>query len=457
MLALAFLAVTQVQFHFVGSEFSNAVYHVGCLTGRLPCTNSLFVKFWNEDHRASKTDGANLDEFKAIMQRVEDAAPSAVAAPFLANYAGFYPALRVRTSIMAAALESNSGKSFASRTSKVLSLEDRQRIGAIFDHFKQRLHPWWISTGKKVATSKLSLMRAQMKKMKGEALASEMAAFLESNFSSKHVYLHAIPSPFPKSPDATANPIGNHFCMEVIDKVDGPGSAAIALHELVHSFYDSAPTERHIELMNQFVNSTEPTAQSYYEFLNEAIATGAQLLLLERNGIKEDDPYHDPFIPRLAKSIVPELKDALQKKTTLFNGFHANYLRAGSAELGAEAKSAHFWLQSTGILTSEKNKVLETDFREQVRPRFTVTREDELKQFSNLNAVRLMTYDELPSTPQVLSSLRSHRGFVYVTPRGSKAKEFFVAGRDQAAIRDLLKKLVSEKQLPESGLVLSIE
>jgi len=460
MLALAFVAITQVQFHFVASEFSNAVYHVGCLTSRLPCTNSVFDKFWNEEYHVNQTDAAHLNEFKEIMGRVENAAPAPLPAPFPANYLAFYPSLRLRSKVMAAALESNSGKGFISRSSTVLSKDDRQRIGNIFDYFTRRLHPWWLSTGKQIANSKLKDMRLQMKKAKGEALASEMAAFLESTFSSKDVYLHAIPSPSPKSSEATANPVDNHFCMEVTDETEGTGAASIALHELVHSFYDAAPLKRHMELMDQFLASPEPAAQSFYEFLNEAIATGAQLLLMELSGVKDDDdPYHDPYIPRLGKSVVPILKQALAKRQTLFGGFANDYLTAGAAALGPDSRSAHFWLQSAGILTSEANRSLERSFRNEIHPRYTVNTLAEVNQFPNLNIVRLETYNEVAPDPVALEELelKSRRGFIYLMQRGTKAKIFLIAGRTQATVEEMIKALANVKEMPPEGLVIAFE
>src|SRR4051794_12822015 len=51
----------------------------------------------------------------------------------------------------------------------------------------------------------------------------------------------------------------------------------------------------------------------------------------ERKGTKGDDPYHHPYIPRVARSTLSILKDELAKHGTLLDGFVDRYISAGKA------------------------------------------------------------------------------------------------------------------------------
>jgi hypothetical protein len=77
MLLLALVVAAPLHFHFDASEFANAVYHVGCLTGRLACTKTVYTKFWNEKYNVTREDGARFDEFRKIFEQLEDAAAKA--------------------------------------------------------------------------------------------------------------------------------------------------------------------------------------------------------------------------------------------------------------------------------------------------------------------------------------------------------------------------------------------
>ena len=81
----------------------------------------------------------------------------------------------------------------------------------------------------------------------------------------------------------------NHFFMEFVPP-PGPDDAAkrivrgkmvvgVAVHELVHALYDSAPVGMHLSVMRQFVAASDPGAASMYAFVNEAIATAVAAMV----------------------------------------------------------------------------------------------------------------------------------------------------------------------------------
>jgi hypothetical protein len=290
MLFLAVAALAPLHFHVDLSEFANAVYHVACLTDRIACSKPIFAKFWNEEYHVTEQDGARFDDFRATMEGLENAAGDIPPAPFMPNFAGYYPPFRLRVRIVAAALGAKSAADFRRRVAPLADAEAVDHLARILDAVEKRLHPWWVSTGEPTVRPKLKGLEAQMKKLGAPALARDVAEFLEVGDAGRDVYLHAIPSPGFAGSDATASPTLNHFCMEIIHEFDAAAVTAIAVHELTHSLYELAPAEKKMALMQAFVASPDPAAQGLYMYLNEAVATAIQLLFLERNGQHDDDP-----------------------------------------------------------------------------------------------------------------------------------------------------------------------
>ncbi|HMF76473.1 MAG TPA: hypothetical protein VK604_12490, partial [Bryobacteraceae bacterium] len=216
MLALALLASISLHFHYDASEFTNAVYHVSCLTGRVPCTNSVFTRFWNDEFHVTRDDGAQLDAWLEIFRKLESAAPAPASAPLLPNYASYYPSMKLRHSIIAAAVESRSSEDFRRRAAKLTNPSDAARLSQVLQHFQRRLHPWWLATGRHSVKTHIRQVRREMRASELMPLASQVAAFTEANLPTRDIYIHAIPGPFPTSKEAAATVIANHFFVEIL-------------------------------------------------------------------------------------------------------------------------------------------------------------------------------------------------------------------------------------------------
>jgi hypothetical protein len=456
MLALALLAIVPLRFHYDASEFTNAVYHVNCLTNRISCTNSVFARFWNDQYHVTREDGAQLDAWLEVMRKLENAAPPPPSAPLLPNYGSFYPSMRARYQVITNAVESRSSADFRRRVSKFLSDADSARLSQVLDHFQRRLHPWWESNGRRTVEVHIRKVKRRMAQSNLLPLASEVARFVGAKSEDRDVYVHAIPGPFLTSKDASATVISNHFFVEVLPADRPDDTVWKAMHELTHAFYDSAPTERHLSLMSQFAASKQPRPEPFYAYLNEAIATSVQLLVYERLGLTDDDPYHHPYIPRLAMSTLPLLRQALSNGGSLYEGFVEPYLLAGAAELKQETNNPQFLLATVGVLASEKNQKASEMFFERFHPRFFLNTEAEWRLFTGLTGVRLMTYDELaPFSGQIenLEGLVRNQGFAYIAARPGKGNVYFLAGRDTEAIVDVVKQLAKTSSVPGEGLI----
>jgi hypothetical protein len=450
MLLLAALAIAPLRFHVDASEFANTVYHVACLTDRAACSKPIYTKFWNEQYHVTREDGARFDEFRETMEKLEGEAGAIPPAPFLPNYASHFPPLRVRKQLLAAMLASKSGADFRRRAVGGAKPETLARLAEILGAVEKRLHPWWVSTGGPIARAKLKGLDKEMERLGISRLASEAAAFLEVKDATRDIYIHAIPSPAFDGNDATANPNLNHFCMEITHDFNVPGMASIALHELTHSLYELSASEKKQAFLREFAASPDPAAQGLYMYFNEAMATAVQLLLLERNGQKDDDPYRNRYIPRLGGATLPLVREAFERRTTLFDGFAARYLAAGRKALADDADSLAFRFSTPALLG---NAELRAGYVAVLPPISAVTSEEDRAHFARMHVVRVVTLDEAPP----IEGVRGHRGFAYLRGVGDRSQELLLAGRDPAAIEDLARKLADWQGSTAEGLLFTID
>jgi hypothetical protein len=450
-------------FHCDATESTNAIYHLACLAGQIPCTKDAFERFWHDTLQWTPTDQRELDAWIAGLGKVERAAGPPQAAPFVGNYRSFLPDLDARLHVIHAAVESRSLAEFQHRTERWLSRDEAARLQHAIAYFQGRLKPWWRTTGHNAVKVRVQRAEKKLRSDKMVALARDVAAFVEAESPAREIYVHIIPSPEAKSDAASGTFVSNHCFVEVTDAATPDGIPSVSLHELTHYLYETAQARRHLELMQQFVRAEVPHASAFYALLNEALATAVQGLISEpRRGPEEagsDDEYRHPFIPRLGRSTVPVLKEAFAKRSTLYQGFSQDYLREASRELGNDVSNPRFFLTSAAILPTDKGATAYEVFLTEFQP-VSFIRSDHWRLFPYLNLVFLHAYDELAAFSTAFPDLASHtnrRGFAYMGSRDGHARICILAGADAAAIVDVVKAFARLQSVSSSGLVLSID
>lgn len=457
MFLLALLALAPLQFHVDAPEYVNAVYNVGCLAERIACTKQVYLKFWSETLKTTREDSAKLDEFRTIFGQLEGSAGKIQPAPFLPNYRSDFPGSWIRVRLMAALLESKSPPEARRRAAAIASPRQADRLSKILEHFEKRLHPWWVATGKGIAQRGVKGVERQMAQLGLPRLAGEVAAFFELRDTARDLYLHAVPSPDYAGKEASAYPTLNHFCVELTEEINMDTMASVALHELTHSLYELAPSARKLVLMRQFVDSSDAASQPLYMYLNEAVASGVQQLLQERNGKKGEVSYHELFIPRLSQAAAPLIRQAIERKTSLFDGFAGPYIDAGRRVLGADADKARFKFSSAALLGSKPLRAL---FLEQFPLLSSVDSKEDHALFAELNEVRLATFRDAGSLPKEIEGLEEKmrgRGFAYVRRRSEKSLALYLIGRDEAAVGDLAKQAAIRPGPVPEGLFFTLD
>ena len=457
VLFFAMMTAAPLQFHFDATEFANAVYHTACMTGRLNCSRAVYLRFWNEKYHATQQDGAQFDEFGRILDELESTVKPGRPLPFLPNDFSYFPALQVRERVVATAFESKSAAEFRKRAMAFATPSQAARLAGVLAHFQQRLHPWWVTTGRQILAGRSRAIERRMRDLGVPLMAAEIAAFLDTRPDGRGYYLHAVPSPEYEGTAASATVVSNHFCGEVTHQFVLDDVAWVVVHELTHSIYGQAPQTRKDTLMRQFVESGDPSAQPFYMYLYEAMATGAGLLLVERNGKTLKEPYRDAYIPRLGEATLPLMRSALANRKTLYDGFASAYLAAARAALREEADGLQFRFSCVALLGDDE---VRGAFLELLPLHYFVTEQQDWERYTRMDGILMLRYDQFHFAGEHRAEMEAlmgkHRGFVYIT-RKEQHIAVFMLGRDTAAVKELGKIWAASKERAREGLIFAID
>jgi hypothetical protein len=460
MLFLALLvAAAPFQFHIDVAEFPNAVYHLGCLSGRSPCTKREIEKFWHGDLHWKNADQRQLDAWTAALDSLAGRQPKPPESPFLPNYANFYPGLRAVNRIIAAGLDSRSPAEFRKHAATLASANEIAQISAALAYFQQRLRPWWRSKGQPYAAAHQRSVQTAMDAPGVSVTADRIARFMESEITNREYRIDLIPRSDPKSDGATATVVGNHLLIEVTDAGETADALPFMMHELTHALYDLAPLRLHQQLIRDFGSASEPNSQPLYSILNEGIATAVQINLM-RQAMPDQDVYRDPFIPRIGRAVSGSLARALDNGPTLFHGFFDTYFRASAAELKEELASPLFNLSSAMPLSIGKLDEAEKACHSYLATHWTGDFADR-NRFPEVNLLVLITYDMLDAISdnwsEIIPLSQVHRGFAFVAPRNTKGRWYVLAGKDDGAVVDVVKRLAAIRTGASDGVLLTID
>ena len=471
---LAAAQAQRIRVHVNLNARVNAVYHAACLADSIACTREVFDRFWKSQFTWSQTDQSALDTWRRVMTNVTAAAPPRPAAPLLPNTPRFHPAQAARSSVIVALIETSSAADLQAKAKGAISPDDAAQLTRAVDHFEQRLSGWFKTAANVEVQRRVKLTEQYVRDIGFSNIVRKMAAFLQAELPAPDLYVDAIVGPEPLSDDFAATQLGPHLLVEVVNSASSGGIASGAVHELTHYIYDCAPAEKHRALMTQFVQSGSAQAAGLYTYLNEAIAVAAQALYQPSSSLisqarasgsyvtRKDEGYRHPYVAPLGTAATPLVRDTVDRKRSLFDGFVARYIAGGTVALKEKAREPQFLLAQVGMLLPADGDAIRAAWLEAMFPQGSATfkTEREADTFPDLNIVRFVRYDEVPipgvSIPD-LQSLVTHRGFVYALPRGPRATTYVMAGRDTAAILDAIRKLATLTALPSKGPVLTVD
>jgi hypothetical protein len=462
LLGLALAAALPLTVAVDAAEFSNAAYTVPCLAGHIPCSRDLYERLWQDQLRWSAQDDEQLGRWKAVVARATAAAPPASPAPLLANFLSFYPSVRARMAIVSAVAGAGSTRHVARAARRVVSSDDARILQEVLEHFERRLRPWWQSTGRAVVAGHIAQVKEGLT-TDHRAISSSVSAFIGARLPAARVFVHAVPGPAAAGDESAATVVEQHFFVEIVSRDTARETVWKAMHELTHAYYDAAPADTHAELMRQFVEAPEPSAAAFYAYFNETLATAVQYIVLERDGESiggEDGGYRHPFIPRLARALLPTVRTALASGGSITQGIVPAYLTAGRASLGDAASQPTFTLASAALIGADQHRPAIAAFRQAFNVWSSTNTMQEWRAFAELSAVFFVTHAELlrdgPQVPDVELAVR-HRAFAYTTRHHAKSRILVLAGRDPSAVSDLVTQLSALPTFPADGVFLVID
>ena len=467
LLSLSAAAQEPIRLHVDVNERVNAIYHLACLAESIPCTKSVFDRFWDEQMIWTDEDRAAVEAWDRAMAIVSTTELHLGMAPLVPNTTSFHHGQAARDAVIVAAMESASERELRTKSGRVIAISNAKRLLPAVDHFQRRLAPWLES--KLDASFRARAAEAeQLAERSGFAeTMTEMTKFLESDLDGADVYLHVIVPPDPDSEASTATVFGRHFVVEAVDSADAESLVAGAIHELTHHLYDRAPEAQHRALIHEFVSAGLPAAVGLYTYLNEAVAIGAQALHAERQG--DDDPdgwdegdsYNHPYIAPLGEAAAPLVIEAVARGSTLFDGFVSRYIQAGTRALQGRFEEPKFVLAQV-VLHEPRNQEITAAFLAKLSPLASarVPSEWALGIYPSAPAVRCVYYDQLRTLTRrmpEIESLTDSRGFAYAIRRGAVASIYVLAGRETNDVIDVVTKLSELPSLPAEGLLFTLD
>ena len=150
------------------------------------------------------------------------------------------------------------------------------------------------------------------------------------------------------------------------------------------------------------------------------------------------------------------IKRALSAGRTITEGFVDDYIRAARAILGADADSLGFRFSATAVIASDALRPAAASFRAMIGPIGATDSRANWQRIDELNAAFFLTYDEarefagrIPDFPTLIT----HRAFAVMLPHNKKSHLLVLAGRDAAAVSEVIRRLQPSKPFSEALVV----
>ncbi len=465
LLPLSAAAQEPIRLHVNVDNRINAIYYLACLAESIPCTKSVFDRFWEEQMIWTDEDRAALEAWRRAIA-IESTTAVRDTAPLVPNTVSFHLGQKAREAVIVAAMDSASERELLTKSGRAISIPNAKRLLPAVDHFQRRLTPWLESKVDASFGARAAEAEQLAERTGFAATMTDMMKFLEADLDAPDVYLHIIVPPDPDSEDSTATVFGRHFVVEAVDSADAESLVAGAVHELTHHLYDRAPEARHRALIDEFVSAGLPEAVGLYTYLNEAVAIGAQALHAERqgedpDGWNEDEAYNHPYIAPLGEAAAPLVIDAVARGGTLFDGFVSRYIEAGTRALQGRFGEPRFVLAQV-LLLEPRNEEITAAFLAKLSPLASARFPDMwgLNSYPSAPVVRCVHYDQLRPlirTIPELASLTDSRGFAFAIQRSAVASTYVLAGRETNDVIDVVTKLSELPSLAAEGLLFTLD
>ena len=459
----------------------NLAWQLDTLAGHTLTKPKDYEDLWRNDLAWTAEDARQLGLWSALHRRYRGGKTEnrKVKTVYPPNYARFYGGAVSRDySFRLAALDAPNLEAARQSYRKLCGRACSGSFIEILEHFWPRFTSWWQREGLATASKSIPQMAARMGDFGLGALCQSGIRLTAAQVPSHpQVSLDVVVHPKKYMTNTSGTVMDDHILLEAVDhpEIGAPETLnAFALHELIHHFYDLAPREKHLGLIEAFVRRPEPYSMAAYSVLNEAVAASVQMLGEKRQRspeayaeyiAKDDNVYFDPFISKIARATIPLIEARIAAKQSIFDeGFVDAYLRGVGAALGPLRENARFLLSSRVLIAWAGGQQAKGEFQRQVRGIVGQDSWNDLKASPNLSGVVFVTQADLKRLRQnagvvpaeivasVTRAAQDHQSFTYVWRRSPKAKLYFLYGRDEKQLLSVTRSLV-HLDTPLDGLV----
>ncbi|MBN8732917.1 MAG: hypothetical protein J0L64_20440 [Acidobacteria bacterium] len=385
-----------LQFTLDGSERANFSYQLLCLAGKIPCSRAAYEQLWRKELGWTAEDDANLYEFGKLLEL--DTEERALRAPFPPNFPRLYDNMSREARLLAILLSARRPSRMERKFENTGATKvDAARIRALAATYHPRFLVWWRQEGRALCVQYPKELARVMREHRLDAYLLQMAYLLEPGQQFKRpVEMHVIARPAYAKSTSFATQISDQVLLEVSQGDRALQRVSLLVHETVHLFYAAASRKRHMALMQEFAGHRDEAAGSYYAYFNEALATAAGAVVDKRlmpGDHEREGPnwrYHHPFIPALARALVPLLEERLESNQPLLVGIAGPYIAAGGRELGPLARTLAFRF---GFRVTTGERALVNSMRQVLLaaapPTVSLYGMEPLDRFAHINVVRL--------------------------------------------------------------------
>lgn len=386
---------------FIASEIANLTFELDAMAGLSPADGEAYRALWSRELRWDREDDWQLDRWKRARRLPEEESPLAPVA-WPPNYPSYYGrALGVDGEVRIAGLRARSADDYGKQLRRLTGRDGADALVSVVRHFAPRFHEFWEREGRRLTEPRAREFEQLSTQNAIPELARQLAAFTGASPKELRFYLIAHPARFGRQAMATMT--RGHAPVELLDDELPRERLSVIVHEMTHDLYDRAPAGRQLALIEEFRRRPQPWRMAAYSYLNEALATAAQVLVERRLRSDADfvrwaanpeNIYSQPWIAALGAATHPLLERFLRDGRGLFDGFAGSYLVAAERALGGRLEHPHFRLASRVVLMENRRlRSAARRLRERVPSIAEMSGWQELARFPEAPVV-LLTLDE---------------------------------------------------------------
>jgi hypothetical protein len=458
------------------SYFSNLFNVIDNLSLWGPRTDEKYKKYWKEKFDLSKDDEDYLKEYVKIRKKYrgrfieDDELQNLIASRSLVPIPPRDSDLGKKFILLFAG--SRDIAEFKDRAEILMTMEDRNTLFSIIEHFKPRFDEIWENT--------LSLHQKaeELSNLSGSEHVREMldslAAFLGLKFEYPLEFeMHLLWSPNVRQSHGQV--VERYSLVEVDPDEDMAHEMDKHIHEICHYLYDAIPPESKINIINHFFKEDSIEGPLAYNIFYESLAVGiAQGLFIKKTLPEYFDFqkswYADPEIDAYGKALFPLLEEYFESGKTIDDRFVLRavdqYKKAfkgrSIAPVSLLRYSFLFFRQNEVNIQRFKKRLAATSLWER-----SLDNEEEVKSFfhtfqgisglvilkeSDLSALRSIE-SELPRRKEdLLKSFSEEKCSIYAQKRKINGYIFWICSPEKR-LEEALNTFLNLKNIPKEPII----